>query len=197
MDKEKLHRYFTQNDHWDKELQNLREIVLSTDLEETIKWGMPTYTYNKKNVVGIGVFKNHYGLWFFQGGLLKDEKKVLRNAQEGKTKAMRQMKFDKKEKPKKGIIKAYIKEAITNVKEGKSIKPTRKSTKFEMAPVLGAALKSDKALNRCYAELTLARQREYSDYINEAKRESTKQSRLQKIIPIIKEGKPLSTLWTF
>jgi uncharacterized protein YdeI (YjbR/CyaY-like superfamily) len=48
-----------------------------------------------KNLLGIGAFKNHFGLWFFQGSLLKQNTKLLVNAQEGKTQAMRQIKLDK------------------------------------------------------------------------------------------------------
>ena len=46
-----------------------------------IKWGAPKYVYKNKNIVGLAAFKNYCGLWFFQGGLLKDDHKVLMNAQ--------------------------------------------------------------------------------------------------------------------
>jgi uncharacterized protein YdeI (YjbR/CyaY-like superfamily) len=75
---------------WKNELKRLREILRSTELKEEVKWGGPCYTCDGKNVVGIAGFKSYFGLWFHQGALLKDPKKVLMNAQEGKTKAMRQ-----------------------------------------------------------------------------------------------------------
>ena len=71
----------------------LREIIRSTELKETVKWGGPVYTLNNKNVVGLGSFKSYTGLWFYQGALLKDEAGILINATEGVTKALRQWRF--------------------------------------------------------------------------------------------------------
>ena len=57
--------YINTNIHFEKALKLLREIINSTELEETIKWNAPTYTLNGKNVIGLGAFKNHFGIWFF------------------------------------------------------------------------------------------------------------------------------------
>ena len=65
--------FIAKQDQWKSTLIELRKIILSTGLEETIKWGTPVYTYSSKNIVGIGSFKSYAGLWFFQGALLKDE----------------------------------------------------------------------------------------------------------------------------
>ena len=78
-------------------LMVLRDILNSTELEETVKWGAPCYMINGKNVVGLGSFKSYVGLWFFQGALLKDAEKELINAQEDKTKALRQWRFESME----------------------------------------------------------------------------------------------------
>ena len=61
---------------------------METELLETIKWGVPVYTLNDKNVLGMGAFKSYVGIWFFQGAFLDDPQKKLINAQEGKTKAL-------------------------------------------------------------------------------------------------------------
>ncbi|MFZ0490545.1 MAG: DUF1801 domain-containing protein, partial [Salegentibacter sp.] len=61
--------YIAKHQKWDEELNILREMLLSTELGESIKWGAPVYTLNNKNVVGLGAFKNHCGLWFFNGAL--------------------------------------------------------------------------------------------------------------------------------
>lgn len=53
-------------------------------MEENLKWGMPVYSLEGVNVAGIVAFKNYVALWFYQGVFLKDDKKVLYNAQEGK-----------------------------------------------------------------------------------------------------------------
>ena len=44
--------------------------------------------------------------------------------------------------------------------------------------------------------LTKIQQRDYSNYITDAKREATKLSRIEKIIPLIAEGNSLNYLWT-
>ncbi len=71
---------------WTPELEQLRKILTATPLEETVKWGAPCYTYEGKNLVGIGAFKSYFGLWFHQGALLSDDAQVLQNTQEGKPK---------------------------------------------------------------------------------------------------------------
>lgn len=108
-------------------LNKLRKIIRTTHLNETIKWGMPTYTCDNKNLLGIGAFKNHVGLWFFQGGLLTDSYHKLTNAQEGKTKAMRQMRFEKLDDVEENIILEYIEQTIANHKNGLVIKAVKKN----------------------------------------------------------------------
>ena len=88
--------YIEVNPHYANELSLLRNIINSTGLDETVKWSMPTYCFNGKNVVGVGAFKNHFCLWFHNGVFLKDEQNLLINAQENKTKALRQMRFKTK-----------------------------------------------------------------------------------------------------
>ncbi len=73
--------YIDSNEQWRDELVTLRKILNTTELKETVKWGAPCYTIDGKNLVGLGAFKSFFTLWFFQDALLKDEKKVLINAQ--------------------------------------------------------------------------------------------------------------------
>ncbi|MDT0646372.1 DUF1801 domain-containing protein [Zunongwangia sp. F260] len=80
---------------WREELSALRKMLLSTELEEEIKWGAPVYTLEGKNVIGLAAFKNHCVMWFFNGASLKENTTLLENAQEGKTKTLRQIKFKK------------------------------------------------------------------------------------------------------
>jgi uncharacterized protein YdeI (YjbR/CyaY-like superfamily) len=178
---------------WQSTLTSLRKIILSTGLEETIKWGTPVYTYNGKNIVGIGAFKSYAGLWFFQGALLKDTKNRLVNAQEGKTKALRQWRVDSMEEVEKDrkLIKSYAEEAILNQKLGKEIKPV-KEKEIVNSPELNNFLQSDLKLKESFHTLSMAKQREYIEYINEAKKIETKQKRLEKIAPMILERKGLN-----
>ena len=119
--------YIREKTHWSDELNILRKLILQTELKETIKWGAPVYTLDGKNIVGLAGFKNHFGIWFYNGVFLKDKEKALVNAQEGKTKALRQMRFESIEDIKPDIVLSYVKEAIANQKAGKEIKPNRKA----------------------------------------------------------------------
>ena len=117
-----IDEFLSDQKQWLEELVFLREIILSTRLEETIKWNFPVYTWKNKNIVGLGAFKSYFGVWFFQGASLKDELGVLINAQEGKTQAMRQWRFQSIKEIDRNNLRAYIAEAIDNQKKGKIIK---------------------------------------------------------------------------
>lgn len=183
--------YISCHTYWEEELRQLHEMILTTDLKSEIKWGAPVYTLDCKNVVGLGAFKNHIGIWFFNGALLKKNTSMLVNAQEGKTKALRQIRFEKGDEINNSILLAYIKEAIQNQREGKEIKALIKK-ELVMPPELSKALKADPELEKSFNQLTGGKQREYADHISEAKREATKISRLEKITPMIKEGTGLN-----
>ena len=99
-----VEEYIESSDQWSEELTMLRTILLKTELVETVKWSIPTYTINNKNVIGIAGFKNYFGLWFFQGVFLKDEHQVLINAQEDKTKGQRQWRFKHKSEIKETLL---------------------------------------------------------------------------------------------
>lgn len=185
-----VEEYIEKHAHFKEALLILREILLKTELEETLKWQAPVYTIHGKNVIGIGAFKNHFGLWFFNGVYLKDTEKLLVKAQE-KTKGLRQMRFEKEADINKHAVLAYIKEAIANQKAGKEITATRKGKTVKFPEELVVHLKENPTLKVAFMALTPGRQREYADYIESAKRDATKQTRLEKIKPLILEGKGL------
>jgi uncharacterized protein YdeI (YjbR/CyaY-like superfamily) len=185
--------YIANNKDWQQSLILLRDVLLDTKMTETIKWGVPVYTFEGKNIVGIAGFKSYVGLWFFQGALLKDKKKKLINAQAGKTKALRQWRFNsvKEIEAESKTIKLYLEEAILNQKQGKEIKAQKKKP-LEIPKELNGLFKQNKKVKECFNSLSLPKQREYSEYINEAKRDETKQKRLSKIVPLIIKGKGLN-----
>lgn len=181
--------YIAKKEQWQKELNLLRNLLNSTELEETVKWGGPCYTVQGKNVVGLATFKKFIALWFFQGALLKDNGHVLINAQEGTTKALRQWRFGSMEEIDLKRVKEYVAEAIDNQKKGKQIKPDRKKPLI-IPPELNQVFEKNKNIKYHFEELTRSKQREFSDYIVGAKRTETKENRLEKILPMIlrKEG---------
>lgn len=183
-----VEEYIETHNKWSEALTILRDIINKTELEETLKWSAPVYSLNGKNVVGLGAFKKHFGLWFFNGVFLKDEKKLLVNAQE-KTKALRQMRFESLDEIDKYAVLEYVKEAIENQKRGKDIKPEKTTKKAITIPSeLQEALKKNAELKTGFQALSPYKQKEYCEYIATAKREATKQSRLEKIVPMILQG---------
>jgi uncharacterized protein YdeI (YjbR/CyaY-like superfamily) len=179
--------FFENEKRWKDELIELREIINQTELVETIKWGAPVYTINGKNVVGMGAFKSYFGMWFFQGVFLKDKAKKLINAGEGRTKALRQWRLNSKDEIDKKLILQYLEEAIENQKRGKEIKPERKK-KLEIPSELTDKFKEYPKVKKAFEEFTPGKQREFVEYIVAAKREDTKQKRLEKIVPLILEN---------
>ncbi|PTT06376.1 hypothetical protein DBR27_08130 [Flavobacterium sp. HMWF030] len=169
--------------NWEKELLFLKSIIDKTELVETIKWGGPIYVYNKKNVIGIGGFKNYFAIWFLNGVFLKDEKKRLINAQEDKTKSMRQWRFTSKEEVNEVEVLEYILEAIENEKQGKIIKPTKKEA--IVSELFQKELDQNSTLAEAFQKFSPYKQYEFLEYIETAKQEKTKLSRIEKVIPMI------------
>lgn len=176
---------FIENENrWQTELIALRKIINQTELVETVKWGAPVYTVNGKNVIGIGAFKSYFGIWFFQGVFLEDKAGKLINAQSDRTKGLRQWRFNSGDKIDKTLLLQYLEEAIENQKQGKQIKPAKKKP-VKLPPELNDKFKEDSNLKKSFAKFTPGKQREFAEYISEAKRKDTKQKRLAKIIPLI------------
>ncbi len=176
---------------WVEELMLLREIILSTGLKEEIKWGGPIYTLDGKNVLAIGGFKNFATIWFHNGVFLSDPGKILVNANEGNTRGLRQWRFTSMKEIKPALVKKYVQEAIKNAKEGKEIKPEKK-VPIAFPDGFAKALKKDKALKAAFEKLTPGKQREYIEYITEARQEETRLRRIEKSVSIILSGKGLN-----
>ena len=176
-------------ERWQKEVAKLREILLSMKLGEAIKWNFPCYMHDGKNVVGLGGFKSYFGLWFFEGASLSDTDRVLVNAQDGKTKALRQWRMLSAKEIKVRKIKAYVNEAI-EVSRLAIASVTRKpqNRSVEVPPELHAALKADRKAMEAFGKMTSAVQYECADYIAKAKRTETKIKRLAKMMPMIRRG---------
>lgn len=174
---------------WREELKELRRIVLECELNEEIKWSVPTYTYKESNLIIVSALKDSATLSFFKGVLLKDEHNLLVKPGQNSQSA-RYMKFTdvatiRKLEP---TIKAYIFEMVEVEKAG--IKVKFKSNKELTYPEeLENKLASDPALNAAFEALTPGRKRSYILHISSAKQSKTRESRVEKCIPKIFSGK--------
>ncbi|HEX5553924.1 MAG TPA: YdeI/OmpD-associated family protein [Chitinophagaceae bacterium] len=187
----KVDWYFNKAGKWQKEIKELRSIILDTQLAEDLKWGCPCYTFEGSNIVLIHVFKDYCAVLFFKGVLLKDPKKVLIQQTEN-VQAARQMRFTSVEEVKKhgAALKAYIFEAVQVEEKGLKV-PMKKTRDFAMPEEFQNRLDEDPELKAAFEALTPGRQRAYLFHFGEAKLSKTRAARVQKAIPQILEGKGL------
>lgn len=179
--------YLAGHDEWRPVLERLRAVMKASELEETVKWGAPCYTLDGKNLIGLAAFKDFVSIWFHQGALLRDQHGVLVNAQEGRTKAMRQWRVRCEDEIDESTLRAYVKESIENQRQGREIKADRNKP-LQIPGELAAAMADDPDLLDRFEALSPGKRREYADYIAEAKRAETKIKRLEKIVPMILAG---------
>jgi uncharacterized protein YdeI (YjbR/CyaY-like superfamily) len=126
-----------------------------------------------------------------KGALMKDPKKLL-VLQTENVQSARQMRFrsmDDVSKNKKHII-AYVAEAIKIEKAGLKV-DLKKTSEFSMPLEFENRLKKDAALKKAFAALTPGRQRAYLLHFSSAKQSSTRESRINKNLPRIMDGKGL------
>ncbi len=174
---------------WHKELEQLRRIVLDCGMTEELKWGVPCYTFQEKNIVLIHVFKEYCALLFFKGSLLQDANGVLIQQTEH-VQAARQIRFTNvreivKMEP---VLKAYIYEAIEVEKAGLKVN-LKKTADFIIPEEFQYKLAEAPALKKAFYALTPGRQRAYIFYFSQPKLSKTRESRIEKSIPRILNGK--------
>jgi uncharacterized protein YdeI (YjbR/CyaY-like superfamily) len=188
----KVDFYFNKAGKWQEEIEKLRTIVLDCGLTEELKWGCPCYTFQKSNVVLIHVFKEYCALLFFKGSLLNDSNGILIQQTEN-VQAGRQIRFTNvQEIVEKGtIIKAYIFEAIEVEKAGLKVE-LKKPAEYKIPEELQTKLDEIPALKTAFEALTPGRQRAYSFYFSEPKQSKTRESRVEKWLPQILNGKGLN-----
>ncbi len=177
---------------WQQELEQLRMIVLDCGLTEELKWGCPCYTYEKKNIVLIHVFKEYCALLFFKGSLLKDTNGILvqqtENVQAGRQVRLTNVREIVKMKP---VLKAYIYEAIEVEKAGLKV-PLKKTTEFTMPEEFQNKLAKNRTLKTAFDALTPGRQRGYLLHFSQPKQSKTREARIEKSMQKILNGKGLN-----
>jgi uncharacterized protein YdeI (YjbR/CyaY-like superfamily) len=188
----KVDFYFNKAKKWQEEFEKLRMIILDCGLTEELKWGVPCYTFEKRNIVLIHGFKEYCALLFFKGALLNDAKGILIQQTEN-VQAARQIRFISvreivKMKP---ILKAYIYEAIEVEKAGLKVN-FKKTTEFKTPDEFQNKLDKIPALKTAFDALTPGRRRGYILYFSAPKQSKTRESRVEKCTQRILNGKGLN-----
>jgi uncharacterized protein YdeI (YjbR/CyaY-like superfamily) len=188
----KVEFYFKKAKKWQEEFEKLRMIILDCQLTEELKWGCPCYTFQKSNIVLIHGFKEYCALLFFKGALLNDANGILIQQTEN-VQAARQLRFTSVREivELETILKAYIYEAIEMEKAGLKVY-FKKSTEFIIPDEFQNKLAGIPALKKAFDALTPGRRRAYILYFSAPKQSKTRESRVQKCMQQILNGKGLN-----
>lgn len=177
---------------WKAEFEALRNIVLDCGLTEDFKWMHPCYTYENKNVVLIHGFKEYCALLFHKGALLQDTHGILIRQTEH-VQAARQIRFTNVQEiiEMEPILKAYIHEAIEVEKAGLKVDGSKKA-ELTIPEELQKKFAEMPALKTAFEALTPGRQRAYILYFSKPKQSKTRESRIEKYVQHILNGKGLN-----
>ncbi|MNS73100.1 hypothetical protein D3C72_1065300 [compost metagenome] len=187
----KVDFFFDKATKWYDEQRLLRSIVLDCQLKEELKWGVPCYTYQDKNIILIHSFKEYCAVLFVKGALLKDPKGILIQQTEN-VQSARQVRFTSVAdiEAVQQTLKQYIFEAVEVEESGAKV-ALKKTKDYAIPEEFQEQLDANAALKEAFAALTPGRQRAYLFYFGQAKQSKTRVSRVEKCIPQIMEGKGL------
>ena len=187
----KVDAYISKLKQWREETEKLRAIVLACPVTEELKWGVPCYTFDDRNVVLIHGFKEYCAILFVKGALLKDPKGILIQQTEN-VQAGRQIRFTSLQEiaKQKKTLQSYIRNAIEVEKSGLKV-PMKKTAEFSFPEELERKMDELPALRTAFEALTPGRQRGYLLHFSSAKQASTRESRIEKCVQRILNGKGL------
>jgi uncharacterized protein YdeI (YjbR/CyaY-like superfamily) len=185
----KVDEYLRKAKKWQEEFEKLRRISLDCGLTEELKWGKPCYTFQKSNIVILQGFKEFCALLFCKGALLNDPKSILKKFG---WQAARRIPFTNVREivEMEPILKTCIHEAIEVEKAG--LKVNLKKNPEPIPEELRNKLDEIPALKSAFDALTPGRQRGYILYFSAAKQSKTRESRVEKCMRQILNGKGLN-----
>src|SRR6476660_4440656 len=187
----KVDWFFDKATKWQKEFEKLRTIILDCGLIEELKWGQPCYTFQNTNIVLMHGFKEYCAVLFFKGALLNDPNGILIQQTEN-VQSARQVRFTNVQEiiKLKPVLKAYSEEAIEVERAGLKVK-LKKTGEYKVPEEFQKKLDKSKALKNAFTSLTPGRQRAYLFYFSQPKQSKTRESRVEKYVQQILNGKGL------
>src|ERR1700730_16661584 len=186
----KVDGYLRKAKKWQEEFKKLRRIILDCYLTEELKWSKPCYSFQKSNILIIQGFKEFCALLFCKGALLNDANGILKKPGES-TQAARRIPFTNVREivEMEPILKAYIYEAMEVEKGG--LKVNFKKNPEPIPEEFQKKLDETPALKTAFDALTPGRQRAYILYFSAPKQSKTRESRIEKCMQKILNGKGL------
>jgi len=169
-------------------LEHLRAVVHAAcpDVEETIKWGAPHFMY-RGMLCRMAAFKQHCAFGFWKGALIVPDGK--------NDEAMGQFGCLAKvsDLPSKKVLVGYIRKAMKLNEEGVAMLRLAKPGKSKTPPIapddLLAAFGRNPVAKAAFEAFSPSHQREYIEWIVEAKREETRQRRVAQAVEWLAEAK--------
>lgn len=170
-------------------LKHLRKIVHAgcPDVEETIKWQFPHFDY-KGIMCGMASFKEHCAFGFWKGSLIFGNKKAKEEAmgQFGRITSLADL-------PDEKTLLSYVRKAAelneAGVKSPTRSKPKKKES-VKVSDYFSSVVKKNAKARKTFEKFSPSNQRDYVDWVNDAKREETRKERLATTIKWLTEGKP-------
>jgi uncharacterized protein YdeI (YjbR/CyaY-like superfamily) len=167
-------------------LKHLRELVHAAcpDVEETMKWGRPHFLHNGL-LCGMSAFKNHCAFGFWMGELVMGTMEKNGMGHFGRITSLGDLPGDKE-------LLALIRKAVALNDSGAKRHPApRPAGKRELSvpDYLTAALRTNKKALAAFEAFRPSHRREYVEWITEAKREETRQKRIETMLQWLAEGK--------
>jgi uncharacterized protein YdeI (YjbR/CyaY-like superfamily) len=171
-------------------LKHLRRVVHlgCPQVQEMIKWSCPHFDY-KGIMCGMAAFKHHYAFGFWKGKL------IFESGEHAKREAMRHLGRipSLSDLPAEKILIDYVRKAAqlneTGVRSPVRSK-TKKETPLKIPKYFSAALKQNHEARTTFEDFSPTNQREYVQWVGEAKRDQTRDQRLKTSILCLAEGKP-------
>jgi len=169
-------------------LVRLRGLVHAAcpEAEETLKWSAPAFLYKGRILCGMAAFKQHAAFNIWHGALVVGKQgSDAGMGQFGRLTRVADL-------PGKREMTGYLKQAMQLIDDGVKAPSTRIAATKPPATVpddLAAALKKNRRAQSTFDGFPPGQQREYIEWLTEAKREETRARRLQQAVEWMAEGK--------
>jgi uncharacterized protein YdeI (YjbR/CyaY-like superfamily) len=167
-------------------LEHVRERVHATapEAEETLKWSMPSFTLDGRILLGMAAFKAHAVVGFWRGKELGIEAEDGSMGQFGKLTSIDDL-------PPDAELDRLIREAAELAKTAPAPRKVKHAPKAEptMHPDFAKALSASPKAKTVLDGFPPSAQRDYLEWISEAKQDSTREKRIATAVEWLSEGK--------
>ncbi|MFD0738389.1 YdeI family protein [Lysobacter koreensis] len=179
-------------------LEYLRETVHEAcpGVEETLKWSAPAFVHAGGILCSMAAFKQHASFGYWKHALVVGEDESAGQPREGQPRegmgSYGKLTTLKDLPPKKQLL-AHLRRAMQLNEDGVKTPGVRKTTAPRPPPQapadLAAALRHNAKAKATFEAFPPSQQREYVDWITEAKRDETRHKRLAQAVEWLAEGK--------